>query len=111
MDDRDVFDKLLQVCAGCTGSQDTYLKVVESVGGWDVVAVDSAETETLVGSFPNEVDADWHALITQTFPDLWRWLHAAGDEAERADLQRDEQEQVIAQQALEIQSLRKELTA
>lgn len=109
MDDRDVFDKLLQVCAGCTGSQDTYLKVVKSVAGWDVVAVDSEERETLIGSFVNEADADWHATITQVFPDVWRRLQAALDEADRADTCRDERECRIAELESEVASLRKEL--
>lgn len=102
MDDREVFDKLLQACANTTRSQDTYLKVVESVSGWDVVAVDSGQSETLVGSFVSEADADWHATITQVFPDVWRRLNAALDEADRADASRDERECRIAELESEV---------
>lgn len=109
MDDREVFDKLLQVCANTTGAQDTFLKVIESVGGWDVVAVDAQQSEILIGSFAKESDADWHATISQVFPDVWRRLNAALDEADRADADRDSRECRIAELELEVASLRKEL--
>jgi hypothetical protein len=103
MDDRDFIDLLYQQWCKTTGAEKTFWRPVETLNGWDIVAVDSDDNRTLVATVPNEVDADFICGLHGCMGDLVRRLHDALDEADRADRDRDEREVRIAQLELELQ--------
>jgi hypothetical protein len=110
MEDRDFFDHLMQMFTKTSFAENRYWDY-ESLAERDhnIRAVNQDGDATVLGGFDSEADADFITAVHGCFPDLHRRLHSALDEADRADRERDEREQAIAEQALEIAALRKEI--
>lgn len=112
MEDRDFFDLLYQRWAKTTGAENTYWMPEESNlinGKFWIYAVGQDESRTPVANALKEADADFITALHGCFGDLVKRLHAALDEAERLDEERDEREATIAGLAIEIQDLEREL--
>lgn len=107
MDDLDFLDLIYSEWTKTTGDEHTYWMSEEDtaayarLGGWLVWAVDAEQKKTFIASFDHEVDADFVAAMHGCLADLVRRLHTAIDEAERFEVQRDEQEGRIAELVLE----------
>lgn len=109
MEDREFFDYLFQLWSKTTGAEDRYWmpeKHFDHSGRWNVFAVSEGETRKLVASGLSERDSDWLTAVHGCLPDLWRRLHAALDEADRADFDRDARECRIAELEAEVSELR-----
>ena len=117
MDERDFFDTLYQQWTKTTGAEDMFWmseQYQDGTGRWKVYAVkvgaDGNQTRKLIASeLRNEADADFIAATHGCIPDLVRRTHAALDEADEKDYDRDSRECRIAELELENQELRKEL--
>jgi len=55
-----------------------------------IVAVGQDDSHLWVAAGLSEADADWITTVHGSMPDLVRRLHAALDEADRADRERDD---------------------
>lgn len=112
MDDRDFFDELYTLWSKTTGSADTFWMPEEAIPGLlNLYSVarneESGEWDkTFLASALREEDAEWIAGVHGCFGDLVRRLHAALDEADAADQNRDSRECRIAELELENQELR-----
>lgn len=105
MEDRDFFDKLFQLWSSTTGSQDRFWMPeahFDNSGRWNVYAVGQDESRKLVASGLSDKDSDFITAVHGCFADLWRRLHSALDEADRADHDRDSRECRIAELESEI---------
>lgn len=112
MEDREFFDKLMQMFSKTSFAENRYWDYgfnTDDGDTFDIGAVDSDGKRQYVGAFLSEADADFITALHGCFPDLYRRLHAALDEADRADADRDARECRIAELELEVQSMRKEL--
>ena len=109
MEDREFFDHLMQMFTKTTGAETRYWAYEEYGDTFDIDAVGEGDDRTNVAAVLSDADADFITALHGSFPDLYRRLHSALDEADRADRERDEREQVIAEQAFEIAALRKEI--
>lgn len=110
MDDREFFDHLFQQWSKTTGAEDRYWmpeKHFDNSGRFNIYAVAEDESRKLVASGMTETDADWLTAVHGCFADLFRRLHSALDEADRADYDRDSRECRIAELEMEVQELRK----
>lgn len=104
MEDREFFDELYQIWSKTTGAEDRYWQPVEhfdNSGRWNIFAVGEKDRK-LVASGLSEKDADFLTAIHGCMADLWRRLHAALDEADTADYERDSRECRIAELELEL---------
>lgn len=82
-------------------------KYTDGTERWKLYAVGRDESRKLIASeIHSEADADFIAAIHGCLPDLWRRLHAALDEADTADFDRDSRECLIAEVSAENQELR-----
>lgn len=115
MQDHEFFDVLYASFTKTTGAADTYWMPEEDDEYYDnghgtfiVWSVGEDQRKSFVGSFESEADADFLTAVHGCFPDLVRRLHAALDEADRLDVERDEREQQIGRLSLENQELREE---
>lgn len=109
MDDREFFDRLFQLWKDTTGAEDRYWMPeahFDQSGRFNVYAVAEDESRKLVASGMTEVDSDWLTALHGCFADLWRRMHAALDEADRADYDRDSRECRIAELESEVNSLK-----
>lgn len=119
MDVEDFLDRLYQVWSQTTGAENRVWLVEEDVdyllggpGTWNLWTMDQAEKrEVIAGWFNNEADADFIATVHGAVADLVRVTRAALDDAERASLDRDQQEGRIADLELEILGLKQALDA
>ncbi|MDV6975275.1 hypothetical protein [Mycobacterium intracellulare] len=112
MEDRDFFDVLYQGWAKTTGAENMFWMPEESEdfpGLWDIVAVNEKQERKPLASFLTEEDSAFITAVHGCFGDLVRRLHAAVDEAERLDEQRDDQEFRIAELAIENEELRERI--
>lgn len=115
MDDRDFFDLLFQQFAKTTQAETAFWMPERNDDAdeknylWDIFAVGQDEKKRFVGGFQTEVDADFITAVHGCFPDLVRRLHAALDEADRLDVERDEAEQKSFSLAMEVEELRNSL--
>lgn len=110
MEDREFFDTLMQSFMKTTFAEKRYWDYqTDGETGFDINAVGEGDEREFVGYTANEPDADFITALHGCFPDLYRRLHAALDEADRADRDKDERECRIAELELEVASLRKEL--
>lgn len=112
MEDRDFFDELFQLWAKTTGADDRYWMPeahFDNSGRFNVYAVAQDESRKLVASGLSEHDADWLTALHGCFADLWRRMHAALDESDRADFDRDSRECRIAELEAEAGELRQTL--
>lgn len=110
MDDREFFDHLFQLWSKTTGAQDTYWmpeKHFDNSGRWNVFAVAKDDSRKKVASGLGEWDADFLTAVHGCLPDLVRRLHAALDEAENVDFDRDSRECRIAELEGEVAYLKK----
>ncbi|SLG47299.1 hypothetical protein [Mycobacteroides abscessus] len=105
MDIREFLDELYSLWAKTTGAEDHYWMSrteheFQGVGMlFGIRAVGTEQDELVVADtsgFDNEADVDFITAIHGALPDLVRRTHEALDEADRLDLQRDEQEIRIA---------------
>ena len=108
MDDNDFFDLLYAQWTKTTGAGDSYWMPEEDTehyaggpGTYNIWAVNADQSKAPVWSFEYEDDADFITAIHGCFGDLVRQLHAALDEAERYNVNRDERECRIAELELE----------
>lgn len=109
MDDRDFFDLLYQHWSKTTGAEDRFWMSEEHFdksGRWNIYAVGQDESRKLVASGLTERDADWITGLHGCFADLHRRLHAALDEADTADYERDSRECRIAELESEVAELK-----
>ncbi|AUV61999.1 hypothetical protein KIV63_gp45 [Mycobacterium phage SWU2] len=117
MEDRDFFDLLHQQWAKTTGAEQMFWMPEQYKDGtnrWKLHAVymgtDGEETRKLIASdFQSEADADFIAAVHGCMPDLVRRLHAALDEADSKDYDRDSRECRIAELELENKELREKV--
>lgn len=108
MEDRDFFDLLYQQWSKTTGAEDRYWMPeahFDKSGRWNIYAVGDDESRKQIGSGLTERDADWITAVHGCFADLYRRLHAALDEADNADYQRDSRECRIAELEMEVDRL------
>lgn len=109
MDDRDFFDKLLQLWANTTNCENTYWGYEETLEEqFDIFSVSDVGRE-FVGYVENEADADWITALHGCFPDLVRRLHEALDEADRLDYEMDEVQDKLMEAELKIAELKDQL--
>lgn len=108
MDDREFFDYLYQMWTKTTGAKETYWDYQKTPYVYEHVmsAVGKDDQRDYVGSFATEEDADFITAVHGCFGDLYRKLHEALDEADRADYQHDERECRIAELELELMELK-----
>lgn len=112
MDDAEFFDHLMQLWSRTTGADDRYWQPVEyddPSGRFWVYAVGQDKSRKLVASSSSEWDADFITAVHGCFPELWRRLHSALDEADQADYGRDSRECRIAELEMEVAELRKQI--
>jgi hypothetical protein len=104
MDDRDFFDLMLQGMKDTTHAEDSYWAVEEikdetgfpeDPSEWRVYA-QTADSQYEVAVFEHEAAAAFVAAIHGAFPDIWRRLHMALDEADEKDKAKDEAEHLAA---------------
>ena len=106
MEDRELFDHLYQLWSKTTGAQDMYWmpeKYGQAFGKplFRLMAVGD-ESRKHLASFLGDEDADFITAIHGCLPDLVRRLHAALDEVDRADYDKDSRECRIAELELEL---------
>lgn len=97
MDDRAFFDLLLELWKSTTTAEGSYWQPEKSDGDWHIDAVDRDGNKSVVAVGMSEADADFITGIHGALPDLVRRLHAALDEAEKADARCDEAQHLIAE--------------
>lgn len=105
MEDREFFDELLAQWSKTTGAEDRFWMpeaYPDKSGRFNVYAVGKDESRKLVASGMNERDSDFLTALHGCFADVWRRLHSALDEADRADLEHDSRECRIAELELEL---------
>lgn len=91
MDDRDFFDTLYQGWSKTTGAAECFWMPEEDrEGALNVYAVDKDQNKFIVATDLDEPDAAFITALHGCFADLVRRLHAALDEADRLDLERDQ---------------------
>lgn len=109
MDDREFFDEIYQQWSKTTGAEDRYWMPeahFDNSGRFNIFAIDQDDSRKLIASGLNEKDADWITGLHGCFADLWRRLHSALDESDRADFDRDSRECRIFELESEVQHLR-----
>ena len=112
MEDREFFDHLLQLWAKTTGAKDHYWMPQEDEsfpGCYDVIAVGENDERKPLAAFMNEIDSDFVTAVHGCFPDLFRRMNDALDEAERLDEARDDAEGRYAAEVLRNEELKAEL--
>lgn len=111
MEDREFFDHLYQMWAKTTHAENGYWKYQKDEKSVlvDIESIDKDEWEQTIAFGAYEVDADWITAVHGCFPDLCRRLHAALDEADRADFDRDARECRIAELEAEVAELKADL--
>lgn len=109
MDDRDFVDLLYSQWSRTTGAEDSFWAVEEDLDGlcdgagtWNILSVNKEQERKFLGNFAFEVDADFIAAVHGCLPDLSRRLHYALDEADRLDVERDDQEVRFADLTCEV---------
>jgi len=111
MESHDFFDKLYQMWTRTTHAQDRYWDYQETADGdLDISAVGEGGEKLFVGYTASEPDADFITAMHGCFPDLYRCLNVALDEADRADLDRDSRECRIAELEMEVDALNASIT-
>jgi hypothetical protein len=93
MDDREFFQKLLELFEDTSGAANTYW-YFEDTGetGFDIWAVNKDDDKEFIGYFDKEADADFVTAVHGCLPDLVRRLNMALDAEELADESRDSRE-------------------
>lgn len=112
MDDHSFLDHIYSIWAKTSGGDDTFWTPQEDKdypGRWGIFATDKDENRQFIGEFFSELDADFVCGLHGCIGDLVRRMHAALDEADRADRERDEQEQSIYALAVENEELKQEV--
>lgn len=111
MEDRDFFDHLYQLWAKTSCANDRYWDY-HYHGGKNVCYINAVSQDgekQRVASYVGEPDADFITAVHGCLPDLVRRLHAALDEADQADYDRDSRECRIAELELEVSQLKDQL--
>ena len=85
--DREFFDHLYVLWARTTGAEDRYWRPLDDAR---IVAVGGDDSHEWVAAGLSQPDADWICAMHGCLPDLVRRLHAALDEADRLDRERDD---------------------
>lgn len=115
IDDNSFFDLLFQQFTKTTNAETAYWMNEEDGQAFgnplfSIYAVGQDQEKVLVAKWMSEADADFVTAVAGCFPDLVRRLHAALDEADRADREHDEREVVIFNLALEVENVTRSLT-
>jgi hypothetical protein len=113
VDDHSFLDHIYSMWAKTSGGDDTFWIPEEDKdhpGAWNIFAADKDDNRQMLGEFFTETDADFVCGLHGCVADLVRRMHAALDEADRADRERDEQEQNIYALAVENEELRQEVS-
>lgn len=97
MTDREFFAALLEAWKLTSHAEDSYWEPKQHGDTFSVYAVTRAGDRHLVAVGLSETDAEWLCGMHGCLPDVVRRLNHAVDEAEKADLHRDEREQLIAE--------------
>lgn len=100
-DVRDFLDTIYVSWPRTTGAGTGYWEVRKTGATFDVVAVVAEQDEKLIATCLTEEDANFITQIHTALPEVIRQAHSALDEADRADVDRDEREQRIAKLELE----------
>lgn len=109
MGDHEFFDHLFQLWSKTTGARDSYWmpeKHFDNSGRWNIFAVCEHGSRKKVADGMSESSADFVTAVHGCLPDLVRRLHAALDEADRADFDRDSRECRIAELEAEVAELK-----
>lgn len=107
MDDKEFFDRLYQMWAKTSWAKDRYWDYEhDPLTGYCVGAVSEDGYRAHVAAFQREEDADWVTALHGCFPDLFRFIIDALDEAERADFDKDSRECRIAELEVQVEELR-----
>lgn len=112
MEDRDFFDTMYQGWSKTTGAESTFWMPEadeEAPNSYSIVAVGADESRKHIASFLSEEDSSFITAVHGCFADLVRRLHMALDEADSADLKKDERECRIAELELEVDELKARL--
>jgi hypothetical protein len=112
LNDLDFLDLIYSQWAKTSGGDNTFWMPIEDKdypGRWNIAAVDKDENRQMLGEFWSETDADFVCGLHGCIADLVRRMHAALDEADRVDRERDEQEQSIYALAVENEELKQEI--
>lgn len=110
MEDRDFFDTLYQLWAKTSYAKERYWDYrSDDEAGQVITAVGENDERSYVASVLTDEDADFITAVHGCLPDLVRRLHAALDEADAADYDRDSRECRIAELELEVDELREGL--
>lgn len=101
MDFREFLDEIYATWAKTTGAEKSYWQPEKLCIGsndefWEVYATYEDGEKDFIATCNGEEDSDFITAIHGALPDLVRRTHEALDEADRLDLQRDEQEIRIA---------------
>lgn len=107
MDFREFLDEIYAAWAKTTGAENQYWMPEDNeIHGLDIWAVNEEQVKSPVASFVSDADSSFITAIHGALPDLVRRTHEALDEADRLDLQRDEQENRIAEVVGELDQAR-----
>ncbi len=110
MDEREMADTLYGLWAKTTGAGgDSYWDYEKSWNDFNLRQVGADGEMKLLGYTESEADVDWITAVHAAFPELVRRFHAALDEAERTDSQRDARECRIAELEMEVAELQDDL--
>ena len=108
METQEFLDKLYQMWVNTTYAASRFWDYQEDVkqGLYTIGAVgeDAERIDVAWGLF--EPDADWITALHGAFPDLYRIVNEALDEADRLDLERDSRECRIAELETELKELK-----
>jgi len=107
METHDFFDKLYQMWSKTTYAKDRFWDYQEEASGLHTIGAVGEDGERLPVAWGlYGPDADWITAMHGCFPDLYRCLNMALDEADRADLDRDSRECRIAELEIEVAELK-----
>lgn len=119
MDDRDFLAELYQLFAKTTDAETAYWmdeELVNVPGMFKIYAVSvdpatNGEHRKLVASYCRTEDSDFITALHGSFPDIYRRVLEAFDEADRLDEDRDRQERRIADLEIELRNAKAANTA
>jgi hypothetical protein len=109
MDDREFFDKLLQMWAKTTAAEDRFWGYEETLEEQFDIFAHSHDDKEFVGYVENEADADFITAVHGCFPDLIRRIYIALDEADRLDEEMDAVQGQLMELELRVMELKSEL--
>jgi hypothetical protein len=113
MDTQEFLDTIYAQWSQTTGAEDLIWAPEEDKdyrGRWNIIATSQDGDRQMLGEFWNKQDAVFVCGMHDCLSEIVRRMHSALDEADRADRERDEQEQSIFALAVENDELKQELS-